>query len=155
MENDSNNNLKMLNTFLMIFVGIYFIFIKVKMETISRRMTNIKSITPLEKKSLDISSTEKDIKKIKKGFLFSIIAFGIIILFNYINLFKSKYINTSIAHYEQLKKASLPYITKQELNQYESSFSLIKRKQDYEIIIKNLNEVINKNNLYINESTIW
>ena len=88
-------------------------------------------------------------------FYITIFLFGIIILFNYINEFKLKYINSSIAHYEQLKKASLPYITKENLNQFDSNFALIKNKKDYKNIINDLNTILKNRNLKIKESNIW
>ena len=54
---------------------------------------------------------------------------------------KAIFINESITQYQQLKSSISPYIDNQEILLIDSSFSRIKNKNDYEVLINKMEEI--------------
>ncbi|MCG3653311.1 hypothetical protein [Aliarcobacter butzleri] len=91
----------------------------------------------------------------KKNLLFlSIIIFSYFIL-TFIQNSQLLYINNAIIHYKQLISISTPYISEQELKVFNSRFSLIKNKNDYEKLINDLYIILEKNNLELKRINVW
>lgn len=98
---------------------------------------------------------EVRIKKFKRQFYFSFFYVAIFFIFHIFNIFRLTYINNSIVYYEQLKKASTPYISQRQLLVFESRFTLITNREDYILVTSDLEKVLNNENINIKKVEIW
>lgn len=64
---------------------------------------------------------------------------------------KQSYINNAVTNFEQLSKIIRPYVSEEDNDKYISSFSQIKNREDYVILINKLQSIAKDNNQNIPE----
>ncbi|MFX4266806.1 hypothetical protein ACOL29_03990 [Aliarcobacter butzleri] len=101
-----------------------------------------------------LNKTRKKLNSKKNLLILSILIFSYFIL-TFIQNSQLLYINNAIIHYKQLISISTPYISEQELKVFNSRFSLIKNKNDYEKLINDLYIILEKNNLEVERINVW
>lgn len=99
-------------------------------------------------------SLNRDLGMKKRLYILSFLTF-ILFIITFIENIQLRYINNSIVYYNQLINITTPYISEQEVKNFNSKFSLIKNKTDYEKIINDLHLILEKNNLELKKRNIW
>lgn len=101
-------------------------------------------------------NNEKDYpsEKRKRLYLFTFLIIFLLIITSIQNI-KLQYINNSIIHYYQLTNIAAPYVSNEDIKSFNSKFSLIKNKNDYEKVINDLYIILKNNNLELKKRNIW
>ena len=95
------------------------------------------------------------IKKLKQLFYAYILLATIFFILNLFSIYRFNYINNSIIYFEQLKKASAPYISQKQFLMLESRFALINNKEDYVSVTSDLEKILQNENIHIQQILIW
>lgn len=64
---------------------------------------------------------------------------------------KQKYINNAVTNFNQLSKIVRPYVSEEEYIGYTSTFSQIRKKEDYVNLINKLGDIAKDNNQSVPE----
>lgn len=106
----------------------------------------------IQKRNVTIPAIIKKFKRLFYAYSFLVIIFFILNLFS---VYRLNYINNSIIYFEQLKKASAPYIPQKQFLMIESRFALINNKDDYVSVMSDLEKILQNENIHIQQILIW
>lgn len=133
----------------MIYLGFLFMMILILFRKIKNKKINLDEEDNAPKELNN--SYQKLIRRFYILSSLSILLFMIIMVQN----IKLQYINTSIIYYKQLLNIVAPYISEQEIKIYNSKFSLIKNKEEYEKLVDELYDISYDNKLEFKKRDIW
>ncbi|MDN5068036.1 hypothetical protein [Aliarcobacter butzleri] len=133
----------------MIYLGFLFTMILILFRKIKNKKINLDEEDNAPKEFNN--SYQKLIKIFYILSSLSILLFMIIMVQN----IKLQYINTSIIYYKQLLNIVAPYLSEQEIKIYNSKFSLIKNKEEYEKLVDELYDISYDNKLEFKKRDIW